>query len=215
LLYPYPSVGEIYAEVMRRHGLDHSPADLEAGFRSVWRSVQRSGKSGEVSENSEWEWWRRVVFAILDKLGHPEDFDALFDELWTSFGNAGHWRLHEGGREILETLSESGYRLGILSNWDSRLRTILDGIGLTAFFDHIIISAEVGFEKPSPEIFRYTEQAFEVSPEACLHIGDSLTHDIHGAAAAGWRAVYIDYSGEPHDGAETVRSLLQLQDLLA
>jgi len=215
LLYPHPSVGEIYAQVMRRHGLDHAPADLEAGFRKVWRTVQRSGKEGVVSENSELEWWRRVVCAILDELGHPENFDALFDELWTSFGDAGHWRLHDGGCEILQILSESGFRLGILSNWDSRLRTVLDGIGLTAFFDHIVISAEVGFEKPSTEIFRHTEDVFGVAPEAIVHIGDSLHHDVQGAAAAGWRPVYVDHSGEPHDGVESIESLMELCELLS
>lgn len=213
LLYPHPSVGEVYAQVMRRHGLDHAPEDLEAGFRSVWRKVQRSGKTGEVSENSEWEWWRKVVSAILDDLGHPEDFDALFEELWTTFGDAGHWRLHEGGREILRILSDAGYRLGILSNWDSRLRTVLEGLELTPHFEHIVISAEVGMEKPAPEIFRHTERAFDEAPEGFLHIGDSLTHDIQGATAAGWRAIHIDHSGETHEGVQTVRSLLELHGI--
>ena len=215
LLYPHPSVGEIYADVMARHGLRHDPARLQDAFTDAWSRAQRSEDDHSVSENSEWHFWRRLVSEVLVELGQPDDFDAMFEDLWYSFGDHGHWRLHDGARELLNSLRAANYRLAILSNWDSRLRTILEGMELDSIFDAIVISSEIGHEKPATEIFRYTERALDLPPESILHVGDSVLHDIEGAQAAGWKAVYINHNGKHQPDLTVIGHLAELVGVLA
>lgn len=214
LVFPYPSVGAVYAEVMSRHGLDHGPEELEETFRRVWSGAQRRNDQ-PASDEREKAWWRAVVARILDELGHPADFDALFNELWMAFAEPGHWRLRDGARECLQRLRDSGYRLGILSNWDHRLRQVLSGLGLTRYFDAVVISAEVGCEKPDRGIFECAQRMLGVPAEGLLHVGDSLFHDIDGARAAGWRAVHIGENGFAGGGRDSIARFDELPALLA
>ena len=57
------------------------------------------------------------------------------------------------------------------------------------------------YGKPHAPIYRSLEVALDLPPERLLMIGDSLEHDIAGAAQAGWRAVFI--RGGLHSAAFT------------
>lgn len=210
LLHPNPSVGAIYAEVMDAHGLRLDPTALEAGFRRAWKQAHLTPRVG-VSEDGEKAWWRAVVRETLRGLGEPEDFDALFESLWHAFAEPRRWALHEGARETLGTLRARGYRLAVLSNWDGRLRALLNGMELAPLFDEIIISSEVGFEKPDPRIFHVASERLNAAPEAILHVGDSHHHDVAGAQAAGWRYVLVTHR---KDAAKEQGMICRLEELL-
>ena len=66
----------------------------------------------------------------------------------------------------------AGLRLAIVSNFDTRLRPILKGLGVDELFNSIVISAEVGVEKPNPLIFEVACQQLGVLPEEAVHVGD-------------------------------------------
>lgn len=211
LMVPYPSVGEIYADVMARHEIEADAEMLDEAFSRTIREAMETGPRQKTS--SDREWWREVVRRTMDHLGEPDNFDAMFDDLWEEFAHPDRWRLLDGARETLTTLRERGYRMGLLSNWDNRLRPLLERLELDELFEVLTISCEVGVEKPDQAIFAVAQQAFLVEPEALLHIGDSLRHDIEGARSMGWQAVLIDPQGkhpEVEPRVETLPALLEL-----
>ena len=59
-----------------------------------------------------------------------------------------------------------------MSNFDTRLRPILKELKLTDLFDSIVISAEVGVEKPNPEIFLLACEQLQVAPAEAVVLGD-------------------------------------------
>ena len=66
------------------------------------------------------------------------------------------------------------YKIGLLSNSNGpHLRDILNHNGLTPLFDEIIISGEVGFVKPSREIFDYTLGQTQSKPQETVFIDDN------------------------------------------
>jgi putative hydrolase of the HAD superfamily len=79
-----------------------------------------------------------------------------------------------------------------LSNWDARLHTVLDGSGLGEYLQHRFISAELGWEKPDPAIYRHVAEILRLSPSALLSVGDDPRNDVEGPKKAGWRAVQIE-----------------------
>lgn len=114
--------------------------------------------------------------------------------------------------ETLKALHGRGYRLGVVSNADGRVRKLLDEAGLGGRFDFILDSAEVGVEKPDPRIFSFATERLALPPEACAYVGDIYEIDVAGARAAGLRAILIGTcpAPEPVERVADLRSLLSL-----
>jgi putative hydrolase of the HAD superfamily len=73
--------------------------------------------------------------------------------LFEFFARAEAWKLYPETIEILEQLKKRGLILGVISNFDSRLFGLLDGLGIAHFFDLVVISTQVGAAKPEAAIF--------------------------------------------------------------
>ena len=101
-------------------------------------------------------------------------------------------RLDEAAVEVLRRLSLE-MPLGVVSNSAGTVRDDLRKFGLLEYFDTVIDSAEVGFEKPRPEPFRAAFDALGLPGENCWHVGDGFVNDVLGARAAGiGRAILFD-----------------------
>ncbi len=97
-----------------------------------------------------------------------------------------------GVPNALEKLRAMGLRLAVVSNSDGTCESILIEHGLRAFFDAVVDSTEVGFEKPDPRIFQRALEILGANPAQTLHAGDSYHADVEGARAAGVSALLID-----------------------
>ena len=70
LFRPFPSVGEIYAEVAGRHGLQADPEKLEEVFHLAWE--ERDGLaslSNHSNKKKEREWWHSLVREVFSPFG--------------------------------------------------------------------------------------------------------------------------------------------------
>ena len=112
---------------------------------------------------------------------------AYFESLYRHFAQAGAWRVAPGARELIARLRLRGVKVGIVSNWDTRLRGTLEALEVEV--DGLYCSGELGVEKPDPRIFALACRALGVAAEDALHVGDSLRADVEGARAAGLRAL--------------------------
>eukprot|EP00050_Salpingoeca_kvevrii_P015995 m.51725 g.51725 ORF g.51725 m.51725 type:complete len:172 (-) comp6636_c1_seq1:112-627(-) len=123
-------------------------------------------------------------------------FSSMFARLYDAFGTDECWELIPGAREAVEQLAEqrpAGAALGVLSNFDERIHSILGCLGLREHFDFVLCSREAGVEKPDPAIFSL---ALAQAPQCArahpaLHVGDTLGKDVVGALDAGWQVVHI------------------------
>ena len=202
LIEVWPSVGHIYAEVAAAHG--HAglpPEELNRRFHAAFSAHGRS-----VNTQLEWALIVDETFAgMLPKAASG----SFFPELYARFNQANAWRVFEDVEPTLRALRGYGLRLGIISNWDDRLRPLLHTLRLARWFDAIVISCEVGASKPAPAIFAAAARQLGVPADSILHVGDRIEADVAGANAAGFRGVQIDRRAK---GAEAGRvgSLLDL-----
>jgi putative hydrolase of the HAD superfamily len=112
-------------------------------------------------------------------------------------------------------LRAQGISVGLISNWDRRLRRIFDGLGLMPMLDTVVSSAEVGLRKPDPRIFELACARVGAEPSECAHVGDHEYADIIGAEAVGMQAVLIDRHGGTAPQRELfVRTLDELDGVL-
>ena len=97
--------------------------------------------------------------------------------------------------------------MGVISNCDIQGQQILPGLGLMPYFQHVSISAVVGWEKPHVEIFRHATTAVAVAPERALHIGDNLQADVQGAQRAGLQPLWLQREGTATADCPMIRDL--------
>ncbi len=200
LIEPWPSVGHIYAEQATRHGLENLSADtLNARFRAAWKGRPDFTHSRIA--------WAELVDEVFTGLIPDPPSSTFFPALYERFAEAGAWRIFEDVVPALDTLAARGMKLGVISNWDERLRQVLRSLELEQYFAVFAISCEVGSCKPSAAIFDRAAAGLGLSPNAILHVGDSLELDVAGARAAGFRALRIDRNGGQMD---ELRSLAEL-----
>ena len=148
-------------------------------------------------------WWRALVRQILSACGEtPADsvFNGLFEELYARFAEPGVWALYPEAPAVLETL-HSRYRLGILSNFDRRLYPVLDHLGVRPYFEAIVISSELGVDKPDARMFAAALSALRVLPQETVHAGDDPEQDWRAAEAAGLHVYRVE---RPSRGLEAL-----------
>lgn len=213
LLEPHPSVGEVYAEVLRSFGVERDPRKLETDFQEAFSSVSKDTTVLDPNEREK-DFWRQVVRRTVEQDPFPAELlPEVFVTMWDTFSHGARWRVFDGSHDLLQSLKARGYQLGVISNWDHRLHRVLDETGLARFFDPVIVSADIGIEKPDAGIFRAAETALGHPPESCLHVGDSRHHDLAGAQEAGWAAILVRNDAGPVR-LPSVGRLPDLADLL-
>jgi len=162
-----------------------------------------------------------VIEAICFDLG-----DTLLAEETTVYDNSGQAitaRVIDGAFKVLEAIRKEGYRIGMIANGDSdNIRRIIGATGLQDYFNSIVISEEVGIEKPYQRIFEVALARLGVKPENAVMVGNKIDADILGANRAGMTSVWFKwnnrYSGTIDSSQEkpdfTINSLLELPRLL-
>jgi putative hydrolase of the HAD superfamily len=208
-------VGEIYASIASSHGIEVSAMEVSARFRTCFGLAPPLAFPGALPadlHNLERAWWKTLVYNVLEPEVHQAQFEDCFAELFEYFAQPHAWMLYPDVAETLAALSGSHLSLSIISNFDSRLHRIIEGLGIARWFTTILISSQVGAAKPAPEIFRAALAKHGVKPENALHVGDSEEADAHGAINAGLTGVLIDR--EKQNGEELpILRISRLSDL--
>jgi putative hydrolase of the HAD superfamily len=110
-----------------------------------------------------------------------------------------NYRCYPDVRACLDRLRAAGHQTAVVSNFDQWLHDILDAHELSGLFDTIVVSGEVGVQKPAPEIFALACRRLGRQAADCVFVGDSITLDVRGSAAAGMNPVLIDRHDRSRD----------------
>ncbi len=191
VIEPDPPVFEVYRRVGLDHGVEIEDDEIKRRFRSAFALDEHDEQRGPgtTSEAIEYRRWRRIVTACLPEVPDPV---SAFEQLWAHFARPDAWRVVEEIPPLLGWLQARGIVLRIASNFDGRLRAILDGLpDLEPLRTDPLISSEIGARKPHPAFFQAALNALQLSPEQVLLIGDDPINDRQGAQEAGIRCLLI------------------------
>jgi putative hydrolase of the HAD superfamily len=181
------TVGDHYAYVGREIGLDFDAQSLDRAFHAAWKQMPQRGAIDGPRENDDKFWWRELVDLVLDRIApslSEFDRDNFFEVAYEHFAEPGVWELYPEVRGVLEDL-QPVFKLAVISNFDGRLRLILQHLSISKFFTNILVSSEVGADKPDPEIFRRALKIMHLNANEVLHVGDDPGRDWKAANAAG------------------------------
>ena len=194
LFYLTKTVGDHYAYVGREVGLDLDAQKLESAFQSAWQQMPRRPAIDGPRENDDKGWWRELVGRVFDQVApslSELDRDNFFEIAYEHFAEAGVWKLYPEVLDALEQLRKR-FQLAVISNFDGRLRFILQHLGISNYFSHIFISSELGADKPDPEIFRRALKIMHLDANEVLHVGDDPERDQKAAKEAGLLVFQLD-----------------------
>ncbi len=157
---------------------------------------------------------------ILKRLGlGPEQVpSSLLGEMVSAHMNAlaSALVLPPAHLKLLQSL-KGRYRLGIVSNFDHSptVYDLLAREGLQAYFDTVVISAEVGWRKPRPEIFQQALERLSLEAKEVLFVGDNPLMDVGGAQEVGMPVFWFNRHGENiSEGSVQAQGVLdRLEDL--
>jgi putative hydrolase of the HAD superfamily len=209
---------QVFRQFLQENGVERTAEEIEIAYHLTDKLFMREypGVLGK-SDERFFLWYLGV---LNYKLGVDFDLYAQnrrLSEIQRSIRSA--WMPYPFARDVLQSLRESGLGVGLISNWDATARQVLDEGRLTDCFDHIVISSEVGFEKPTEQIFRHSLRKAGVSPEECCYVGDNYYDDVVGSARVGMDAVLINRFGslgiEEIVHEPTILSIRELPALLA
>ncbi len=216
LLYPYPSVPHVVSEVLAEEGHARDLEAIEALMPLVdgyYEDRYREDDSFWADHESTVAVWVGMYALLSRELGVDIEPERFGQRIWHEFGDSSRWQTYPDALPALRRLRENGVRVGLLSNWDTRLSSIVSGLGILELADVIISSAEVGLHKPDPRIFAYALEALGVQASEAAHVGDHVYADVAGAQAAGLLPVLLDRAGTERvpEGSRCVRTLDDLE----
>jgi len=141
-----------------------------------------------------------------------------------SYGQAVSAKVIDGVFELLETIRKDGYRIAMIANGDSAgARNIIATCGLEDYFDVILISEEVGIEKPDKGIFQLALEALKIKTGNAVMVGNRIDADIVGANRIGMKSVWFRWndrypeivSSEEERPDSIIKSLAELPGILS
>jgi putative hydrolase of the HAD superfamily len=213
LILPEPSVGAVYAEIGRRHGSRLDTAAAAGHFRAAFAHQEAidSDAGWRTDERRERGRWEAVVAAVLDDVPRPE---ACFAELWEHFAHPSAWRPVPGAVAVVADLMAQGLVVGVASNFDARLHTVLAGLSGLTGVRPVLASSEVGWRKPSPAFFAAACAAVGCAAGEVLLVGDDVENDVLGGGGAGLRTVLYDPRGRHADVSGRITDLAEVARLV-
>jgi putative hydrolase of the HAD superfamily len=209
LFFLTKTVGDHYALVGHEVGLDLDAQKLDRAFHTAWQQMPPRPPIDEPRDDDDKGWWRHLVDGVLDQAApalREFDRDNFFQVAYEHFAEAGVWELYPEVPNVLEKLHPR-FQLAVISNFDGRLRFILQHLGISKFFAHTFFSSELGADKPDPEIFRRALNLINLKPDEVLHVGDDPERDWQAATAAG---LWVFRLNRPRNSLRDLLTTLQL-----
>jgi HAD superfamily hydrolase (TIGR01509 family) len=188
---------------LAEHGIDCEPSVLQRA-----EAAARPGTSDAMASQASSEGLRpferhlRGVLGALPEavLAGRDAFDlarALAPVLRAGGQTQRLWSyVLDGVPEALAAFRRRDLKLVVVSNSDGTVEQGLVEQELRSFFDVVIDSHVVGFQKPDPRIFEHALARAAAEPRRTLHVGDMYFADIVGARRAGVHPLLLDPYGD-------------------
>lgn len=135
--------------------------------------------------------WKALLRDVFPQEIPDDSFNRIYSQLYELHGKSSFYTVSSGFENALAALKKKNIWLGIITNWDIRFESILHDLSINSYFDDVIVSAKVGIEKPSEEIYHAALRKNNIRPECSLMIGDSLEWDILPAEKIGMQTAFF------------------------
>lgn len=168
------------------------PTDIcRENWRIVEQRLQIARQKGEWPPQNQNDWLVKLYDLYLKELGVQASSAILVEKVHDLFSSSASYALFPETKYVLDILKKSGLSIGILSNTDIPLLSILNDLGIGSYTDSALSSRTLGIEKPSKQPFSKIIENLQSSFEKTIHVGDNIEENARGAANAGMHPILI------------------------
>lgn len=198
---------EVYQ--LKALGLHSADKFIERYTENNHRLWQRYHLGEITKETLRFERFRNTFLELGIKPAHvPHQFEDDYVRLSPTKTN-----LFDGATKVLAYLQQK-YTLHIISNgFKETTLTKMNVSGLNPYFTQVIISEDVGVNKPNKIIFEHALAIAGATKEESIMIGDSLEADIRGAQSFGMKAIFFNPL-QVEQPADVSMQIFRLEELL-
>lgn len=183
-----------YQQVLKEYGIELSLNALEMHFHLTDKLFMREYPGIFLKERAVYmPWFLGVLNYRLGISLNVCEVDGRWKKIQDETLN--YWLPFDGVHQALEELQKKSIGIGIISNWDHSAREILKKTKLNRYFKHKVISSEIGYTKPSAEIFEAAIDKAGVNARECLYVGDNYYDDAIGCRKVGMNPLIINRFG--------------------
>lgn len=100
--------------------------------------------------------------------------------------------------QLLSQLKSMGFKLAIVSNCSSEEVKVIKQSKIYEYFDQVILSYEVGLQKPDIHIYKKAADLLRVALDECIFVGDGGSNELVGAKDAGMMAIQAKWYTNQH-----------------
>jgi HAD superfamily hydrolase (TIGR01549 family) len=188
LIYPGSTFrGEGYQAFCARHGMDVDPSMFEEGVASAAPLLE---SPDDVYDPEIFIAYTSRIIEVMGGAG--AGVDECSREIYREWAACQHFELYDDVPEVLRQLSDSGLRIGLISNTHRCLASFQSHFELQGLISATVSSSDHGLMKPHPSIFAAALQLLDVTAAEAVMVGDSIAHDVEGALGVGMGAVLLN-----------------------
>lgn len=211
------SVGYHYSQAVQSHGIHLDPLQLDKAFNLMFKKMNREFPNFGLNQNiSCHDWWEKLVSGTFAALGMTDEgiVKQIGNKLYADFAGPQKWEVYPDVVPTLHALKQKGLAVGVISNFDDRLKPILKSLKIADLFDFTLASYEVGYCKPDPRLFQLALKRAQVRADQATHVGDNYDLDYIAARAAGMQSVLLTRDGMIPDTGEPANCIKTLTELI-
>ena len=165
------------------------------------------------NSSSKEDFYYNFNHSLLSFLGMSDVLDPA--ELHDYFlKNSQHWELKDNFIKQATFIKNQGFKISLLSNFDSRLIDVLKKMNIVNMFDSIFISQDVGMEKPNLQFFELPLEQHNIEPKNSFFLGDSFLLDYVPASKMGMKAILLDENNNYPYVSSRIRSIGSLSEII-
>ena len=197
ILHPRPSVSEIYQNLARKHGHFVELPELKRRIRAAFARQEALDDrlDWKTDPKRELERWEAIVRESFPEMSGIRD---CFRDLYAVFGTQEAWSLDPDLERWIYLAQQRGIGLGIASNFDHRLRNLLEVFPQLKVFSEVVISSEVGWRKPAKHFYEIATKQAGFRPSQILFLGDNPRFDVEMPRQMGMASAMIgEFAGMP------------------
>jgi putative hydrolase of the HAD superfamily len=191
----HPPREELYVSICRELGIKVEAKALFSSLAAAdifYRNENSRSPIDKKTPEEKINFYIEYATMILKGAGVKISRDAALQILTKIREQKWEFKTYEDTLPTLKELENRGLTLGLISNVVQDMESTYTELGLQPYLDFKVTSAEVGCDKPRPEIFQAALKKAQVKPDEVIYIGDQYDIDIVGARGVGMKALLID-----------------------
>jgi len=152
----------------------------EKVFKKAWYEIIDKLGKGEITEK---EFWRIFMEKTKSSKPLPKRSPLLREFIK-------HYDRNNDVINLVKRIKNNGYQVAVLSNSIKPHADYQYKIGIYQNFDVVVLSHEVGMQKPDPEIYKYLLRKLQLEPNETFFVDDDV-NNVETAAQLGMYGIHF------------------------